>query len=87
MDIYPIYLGYNKKKENIMTRKDYTKIAEIIKYLTERDCESLTENNLLSMFVDMLHTDNPRFDDYKFIKACGFKFGGLEDRSRYVKIK
>jgi len=39
------------------------------------------------MFVDMLHTDNPRFDDYKFIKACGFKFGGLEDRSRYVKIK
>ena len=26
-----------------MTRKDYTKIAEIIKYLTDRDCESLTD--------------------------------------------
>jgi len=38
-------MGY---KERInMTRKDYTKIAEIIKYLTDRDCESLTENNLL----------------------------------------
>jgi hypothetical protein len=68
-----------------MTRKDYTKIAEIIKYLTERDCESLTENNLLSMFVDMLHTDNPRFDDYKFIKACGFRYGG-KGEGQFVKI-
>jgi len=69
-----------------MTRKDYIKIADIINGLTINDCESLTGNNIVSRFVNMLLEDNPRFDTYKFIKASGFKYGGINEGT-YTRIK
>ena len=69
-----------------MTRKDFEKTAQIIKYLTERDSESFTESNMIARFVEWFMSENSRFDEYKFIKACGYKFGG-KNESRYIKIK
>ena len=69
-----------------MTKKDYIKISDIINSLTVNNCESLTANNIVSRFVDMLLKDNPRFDTYKFIKASGFKYGGINEGT-YIRIK
>lgn len=54
-----------------MTKKDYIIIAEAIN-------GSLLQNDLLDSFmlknrlVKALKADNPRFDEQRFIKACGF---------------
>ena len=69
-----------------MTKKDFENTAKIIKFLTDRDCESLTANNLILRFVELFMSENSRFDEYKFIKACGYKFGG-KDEGGYIKIK
>jgi hypothetical protein len=77
-------MGY---KERInMTRKDFENTAKIIKYLTDRDCESLTANNLVLRFLELYMSENPRFDSYKFIKACGFRYGG-KGEGQFVKIQ
>ena len=67
-----------------MTRKDSTKIANIINGLTVNDCESLTGNNIVSRFIDMLKEDNHRFDEYKFMKACGFRHG-YKNEGSYIR--
>ena len=69
-----------------MTRKDFEKTAQIIRYLTERQSECFTESNMIARFVEWFMSENSRFDEYKFIKACGYKFGG-KNESRYTKIK
>jgi hypothetical protein len=49
-----------------MTRKDYVKIAEVIRNRTNlNDREYLAKE-----FALMLREDNPRFDRDKFMKAC-----------------
>lgn len=58
-----------------MTKKDYIKLAEIIKknsseVLTPYDYETINRNNFLDNLCDMLTNDNPRFDREKFIRAC-----------------
>ena len=56
----------------MMTRKDYVKVAEILKSFGDN-----VENNhsdffdLVYDFSDMFAEDNPNFQEKKFLKACG----------------
>lgn len=71
-----------------MTKKDYVKIAKVLK--DKRDLlgpqETWTNEDkrhfagflqacdmLIESFADMLAEDNPRFDREKFIRACGIE--------------
>ena len=71
-------------KENVMTKKDYVKIAAVIKYHINRDSsliagldsfddqiryEELSDlaQDLAVVFLE----DNPRFDQDRFLEACG----------------
>ena len=69
-----------------MTRKDFEKTAQIISYLTSENTGAFTESNMIARFVEWFMSENSRFDEYKFIKACGYKFGG-KNESRYTKIR
>lgn len=53
-----------------MSRKDYVKIAEVIKWqlLPHKDKVVLAHS-----FADMLQADNPNFKRETFLKACGVK--------------
>lgn len=65
-----------------MTRKDYEKIAEILKYNFE--CPAVSDSaypesaykmalkDVARGLCDIMKYDNPRFDAEKFRKACGF---------------
>ena len=57
-----------------MTRKDYIKIANIIKdnklYTNNSTRKILKHDNLVNDFVIMFKKDNERFDKERFIKAC-----------------
>jgi hypothetical protein len=46
-----------------MTRKDYVKIAEILR-------NEQADNNLIDSFCKMLKADNERFNTSRFINAC-----------------
>lgn len=56
----------------MMTRKDYVKVAEILKSFGDN-----VENNhsnffdLVYDFADMFAEDNPNFQEKKFVQACG----------------
>ena len=56
----------------MMTRKDYVKVAEILKSFGDN-----VENNhsdffdLVYDFSDMFAEDNPNFQEKKFLQACG----------------
>ena len=56
----------------MMTRKDYVKVAEILKSFGDN-----VENNhsdffdLVYDFSDMFANDNPNFQEKKFVQACG----------------
>lgn len=56
----------------MMTRKDYVKVAEILKSFGDN-----VENNhsdfldLVYDFSDMFAEDNPNFQEKKFVQACG----------------
>jgi hypothetical protein len=68
----------NKQKEYPMTRKDFQMIADILKAHTNSDfkvtCEDdrnfLIRNLALDLCVE-LKKDNPRFDNKRFLEACG----------------
>ena len=53
----------------IMTRKDYIKIAKVIStaWVANQDFRDSIAND----FADMLAQDNPRFNRSKFLTACG----------------
>ena len=57
-----------------MTKKDYIKIASIIKdnklYTNNSTRRILKHDNLVNDFVVMFKKDNKRFDKERFIKAC-----------------
>jgi hypothetical protein len=53
-----------------MTRKDYEKIAKILKttHLEDHQRASLSVS-----FASVCREDNPRFDVDRFLRACGVK--------------
>jgi len=51
---------------NNMTKKDYIKIAKILK-------ENYNGENIIKQFADMLRDDNPNFNYRRFWIACGGK--------------
>ena len=54
-----------------MTRKDYIKIAKIIKDNTLRDTQPiLNKDNLIHDLVLMFEDDNHLFDGSRFKEAC-----------------
>jgi hypothetical protein len=56
----------------MMTRKDYVKVAEILKNFHENI--SNNENDFIDLvydFADMFAEDNPNFQEKKFVQACG----------------
>lgn len=58
-----------------MTRKDYVKIAEVLKNSKPSGEESPQAHTrwggLVYRMATMLAEDNKRFDEDKFIQACG----------------
>ena len=56
----------------VMTRKDYVKIAEVIAtaWMDSQD----TRESLASDFADMLEADNPNFNRDRFLKAAGVRY-------------
>jgi hypothetical protein len=57
-----------------MTRKDYQKVADIIrKHLNESwdDSSELAVGNIAQDLAGMFATDNERFDASRFYTACG----------------
>jgi hypothetical protein len=61
-----------------MTRKDYIKLAEIIKDSSYRDgqvdgriCHHLDRGDFMHGLCQMLENDNPNFDERKFREATG----------------
>lgn len=57
-----------------MTRKDYEKIAAVIKGMPDHAATLRAQKaSCASSFADMLAADNPRFDRERFLKACGLE--------------
>jgi hypothetical protein len=65
-----------------MTRKDYEKFAEMIRYnkanpgIVNADAENGYQIALMDMaqhMADIFRADNPRFDRGRFLKACGIE--------------
>lgn len=61
-----------------MGRKDYILIAETIKNMDTSSVQGQQINkghieNLADSFAYMLSQDNPRFDEGKFLVACGVR--------------
>lgn len=51
-----------------MTRKDYRLIAQAI---ADVWCDSTAQLDIAKSVAKALATDNPRFDEGKFLAACG----------------
>jgi hypothetical protein len=57
-----------------VTRKDYEVIAKAIKDTRENYyAENLAIAHVVGVLASRLKEDNPRFDVYKFVEACGIK--------------
>lgn len=54
----------------MMTRKDYVAVAKILVNYKEAMGEE-AHANLVNDFADYMEADNPRFQDYKFLRASG----------------
>jgi hypothetical protein len=58
-----------------MTKKDYEAIAERIARLADKYQHDEGRNIIAEVVEDLAEEfaeENPRFDFYKFVKACGF---------------
>ena len=56
-----------------MSRKDYIKIARIIKDNTNKKlemCNTLNKREVIDELCIMFKQDNNNFDNYRFIDAC-----------------
>jgi len=65
-----------------VNKKDYCKFAEMVKYnraFTGTDTDEafagyrVACNDFAFAMADIFKADNPRFDQEKFLKACGIK--------------
>ena len=59
-----------------MSRKDYIKIARIIKdstIINNNLFESISKKCLINSLCDMLKEDNPNFNRFRFLDACEVK--------------
>ena len=72
-----------------MTRKDYVKIAEVLRKRLEVTESVLQWVRTCVSFADMLRQDNERFDEIKFYEACGFQeaIGHYDWRSDFREEK
>ena len=52
-----------------MTRKDYEKVAKII--AEENFLGKAAKLGMARKFAAMFLQDNPKFDEYRFLQACG----------------
>ena len=59
------------EKGHDMTRKDYTLIALAIKTQCAPHNDSDTVWQVANAISDSLALDNPRFDSFRFMQACG----------------
>ena len=56
----------------MMTRKDYVKVSELVsKALKSRLGKQFTLELLALELSEYFQSDNPNFDEAKFLKACG----------------
>ena len=56
-----------------MTRKDYVKIARVMKDNTNKKlemCNTLNKRNVINELCIVFKEDNRNFDKYRFIEAC-----------------
>ena len=53
-----------KAERKMMTRKDFNKIAEILK-------TSESKKEIINRMALFCHEQNPNFNGYRFKKACG----------------
>jgi hypothetical protein len=51
----------------MMTRKDYVAVAGILNGISENP----DHISLVYKFVDLFQNDNPNFDEFRFVNACG----------------
>ena len=59
-----------------MSRKDYIKLARIIKdstIINNNLFESISKKCLINSLCDMLKEDNPNFNRFRFLDACEVK--------------
>lgn len=54
-----------------MSRKNYKAFAELLKGLKDGEVSHLYMTQKIAF---LFKQDNPRFDGYKFSKACGYDF-------------
>ncbi len=63
----------------MMTRKDYEKIAQVMSEVIHDNVDSSTWMGTVNSLAHMLKQDNPNFDKHKFRNACGWVYcTGLE---------
>jgi len=58
-----------------MTKKDYVAIAKNIKVQLDDEPRPNQRDGMITIIkvlTDFMRSDNPNFDQEKFLKACGF---------------
>lgn len=66
-----------------MTKKDYERLAQLVRYTRQNISDEMPEDYLIGFKVatrimahnmcTALQLDNPRFDRERFLKACGIE--------------
>lgn len=56
-----------------MTKKDFQMVADVLKGLLEDGVPSPVVKKAADSFMVMFKKSNPRFDEGRFLKACGLE--------------
>ena len=69
-----VVIASNKacRKGEIMTKKDYEKIAQVMSAVLNANAEPFQWMGTVNSLAHMLKQDNPQFDRHKFRNACGW---------------
>jgi hypothetical protein len=70
-----------------MTRKDYVLIAQTLAQFTGDSGDVIDRDAIAQKLADALATDNPRFDRFRFLVACGVYEQGRKDILASLGIK
>ena len=57
---------------NMLTKKYYRDIANIINEISQKDCLLLDAEELVNLLSDYFKRDNSAFSKSKFVEACFF---------------